>query len=95
VEETDHNNGFENPFAKPTHRQQGGERHLVRKHQLSIHGVQKDHRTTDSPFQGHNTLYIIEHLIWSSTKTEITRGMWFLNTTVNLLVSIKSTTVDG
>uniref|UniRef100_A0A2N9HVF6 Uncharacterized protein n=1 Tax=Fagus sylvatica TaxID=28930 RepID=A0A2N9HVF6_FAGSY len=27
-------------------------------------------------------------------KTEITRGMWFLNTTVNLLVSIKSTTVD-
>jgi hypothetical protein len=30
VEETDRNNGFENPFAKPSHRQQGGERHLVR-----------------------------------------------------------------
>ena len=37
VEETDRNNGFKNLFAKPTHWQQGRERHLVRASHLEFH----------------------------------------------------------
>uniref|UniRef100_A0A2N9IMI5 Uncharacterized protein n=1 Tax=Fagus sylvatica TaxID=28930 RepID=A0A2N9IMI5_FAGSY len=52
------------------------ERDILCAHQPSIQGLRKDHRTTNSPFQGHKILKIIEHLIWSSTETEIVPFQW-------------------
>ena len=74
------------------------ERDILCEHQPSIQGVRKDHRTTDSPFQGHKILKIIEHLIWSSTEMEIVPFQWnssLLETSSNQFFSISMELVSS